>query len=197
MSLIQRLSNSVFFNQQNLLLLVSLFAVFGTLLELSGGVWDTISHILKEPEFFWTIQHVTVYSGVALIGSAGILGFLLLQKKSLDKFLRKGILLMILGSIIQITSGFADSLSHEVFGIDGLVSWSHQPLEAGLVMCSLGGFLIISVSNASKIRKFLPISIMVLILSVSWLGFNLSLLVGSIILCIPIYEIFSDGCAIL
>lgn len=177
--------------------MISLFAVFGTLLELSGGVWDTISHILKEPEFFWTIQHVVVYSGVALIGSAGFFGFLLLRKKSLDKFLRKGIILIIIGSIVQIASGYADSLSHDVFGIDGLVSWSHQPLEAGLVMCSLGGFLILSTSKQHKIRKLLPISIMVLILSISWLGFNLSLIIGSAILCIPIYEIFSDGCAIL
>jgi hypothetical protein len=132
-----------------------------------------------------------------MIGSAGILGFILLKKKKIGKNLRKGIIIIIIGSIIQISAGYGDSLSHDLFGIDGLVSWSHQPLEAGLVLSSLGGYLILITMDDPKIRKLLPISIGVLILSISWLGFNLSLLIGSTILCIPIYEIFSDGCAIL
>jgi len=81
MSLIQRLSNSFFSRTKFILLLVSMFAVFGTILELSGGMWDAVSHVLQEPEFFWTIQHIAVYSGVAMIGASAILGFFLLIKK--------------------------------------------------------------------------------------------------------------------
>ena len=197
MSLIQKLSNSLFSRTKVLLGLVSICAVFGTLLELSAGIWDAISHVLEEPEFFWSMQHIAVYSGVAMIGTSGIFGFFLMFKKKINGTLRKGIKIIIIGSILQISAGYADSLSHDLFGIDGLVSLSHQPLELGLVLSALGAFLILSDPRTQNFSKFRPISIMTLILSISWIGFNLSLLLGNTILCLPFYEIFSSGCAIL
>jgi len=197
MSLIQKISSSIFLKLQTILLLVALLAVFGTLLELSGGIWDAVSHIMREPEFFWTIQHVTVYTGVAMIGSSGILASFILFRKSIEKNLKKGIIIIIIGAIIQISAGYADSISHDVFGIDGLLSWSHQPLEAGLVISAFGGFMVMSNIEGQKFKKILPLSIITLIFSTSWIGFNLSLLIGSTILCIPIYQMFSSGCAVL
>lgn len=194
-TIIQKLSNTLTPNR--LVGIVSALAIFGTVVMISGGVWDAISHALQEPEFFWTIQHVTVYSGVAMISSAGILGSILIFKKQSSGTLKKGIKIVIIGSAIQIVAGFGDSISHDVFGIDGLVSWTHQPLEFGLVLSALGGFLIIKSINNQTLKKILPFSIMTLILAISWLGFNLSLLIGGIILCLPIYELFSSGCAIL
>lgn len=197
MRLIQKLTNSLFFRTKVLLGIVSLFAVFGTLLELSAGIWDATSHVLEEPEFFWSIQHIAVYCGVAMIVTSGIFGFILMFKKKINGTLKKGIIIIIIGSILQISAGYADSLSHDLFGIDGLVSLSHQPLELGLVLSALGAFLILSDPRTQNFSKFRPISIMTLILSISWIGFNLSLLLGNTILCLPFYEIFSSGCAIL
>jgi len=197
MSLIQRLSTSLFSRKRVVLLLVSTLAVFGTILELSGGIWDAASHALREPEFFWSIQHVVVYSGVIMIGTSSIFGSILLLKKKVSGNLKKGIKIIIIGSVIQISSGYADSISHDVFGNDGLLSWSHQPLEIGLILSSLGAFIILCDPRLEKFSKILPISIMTLILSIMWVGFNLSLLMGGTILCIAIYEIFSSGCAIL
>lgn len=197
MRLIQKLTNSLFFRTKVLLGIVSLFAVFGTLLELSSGIWDATSHVLEEPEFFWSIQHIAVYCGVAMIVTSGIFGFILMFKKKINGTLKKGIKIIIIGSILQISAGYADSLSHDLFGIDGLVSLSHQPLELGLVLSALGAFLILSDPRTQNFSKFRPISIMTLILSISWIGFNLSLLLGNTILCLPFYEIFSSGCAIL
>lgn len=197
MRLIQKLTNSLFFRTKVLLGIVSLFAVFGTLLELSSGIWDATSHVLEEPEFFWSIQHIAVYCGVAMIVTSGIFGFILMFKKKINGTLKKGIIIIIIGSILQISAGYADSLSHDLFGIDGLVSLSHQPLELGLVLSALGAFLILSDPRTQNFSKFRPISIMTLILSISWIGFNLSLLLGNTILCLPFYEIFSSGCAIL
>ena len=197
MSLIQKLSNSLFSRTKVLLGLVSICAVFGTLLELSAGIWDAISHVLEEPEFFWSIQHIAVYCGVAMIVTSGIFGFILMFKKKINGTLKKGIKIIIIGSILQISAGYADSLSHDLFGIDGLVSLSHQPLELGLVLSALGAFLILSDSRTQNFSKFRPISIMTLILSIIWIGFSLSLLLGNTILCLPFYEIFSSGCAIL
>lgn len=196
MSLIQKL-NSTILNPKKLIVLVSILAVVGTTQMLLGGVWDATSHTLREPESFWSIQHVAVYSGVAMIASSGIIGSYLLKTKQIDGTFKKGVKIIIIGSIIQIAAGYGDSLSHDVFGIDGLLSLSHQPLEFGLVLSTLGGFLIMKANSNNTIRKFLPVTIGTLILSISWLGFNIVLLVGGVILCVPVYEIFSSGCAIL
>ncbi len=196
-SIIQKLSSSFLSKQEQIISLITILAVFGTAVMISAGMWDALSHIRNEPEFFWTIQHVTVYGGVIMISSAAVLGSIFVIKKFVDKNLQRGIKIVIVGSIIQILAGLGDSISHDEFGIDGLVSLSHQPLEFGLVLCALGGFLIIKSSNNEKLKKILPVSIITLIFAISWLGFNLSLLVGGIILCLPFYEMFSSGCAIL
>jgi len=197
MSLIQKLSYSILFRRQALLEIISLLAVFGSLLEITGGVWDATSHILREPELFWTIQHVAVYTGVAMIASSGILGTIFLITKKVTGNLKRGLQIIIIGSVLQVSAGYADSLSHDLFGIDGLVSWSHQPLEIGLLLSALGGFLIMTIMKNQKFKKLLPVSILTLIFSISWLGFNLSLIFASPVLCTLVYEIFSSGCAVL
>jgi len=197
MSLIQKLSNSILLRRQALLEIISLLAVFGSFLEITAGIWDATSHILREPELFWTIQHVAVYTGVAMIAGSGILGAIFLITKKVTGNLKRGLQIIIIGSALQVSAGYADSLSHDLFGIDGLVSWSHQPLEIGLLLSALGGFLIMTVMKNQKLKKLLPVSILTLIFSISWLGFNLSLIFASPVLCTLVYEIFSSGCAVL
>ena len=197
MKLIQKLSNSVLVKPNNLVSFASILAVIGPVVILSGGIWDAISHIQKEPELFWTIQHISVYTGVSMVTCAGIIGAILLLRKNVNGILKRGIQLVIIGSIIQLVSGFGDSLSHEVYGIDGLLSWSHQPLEFGIVLAALGGFLIMKSRQHTKLGIFLPFSIIALLLLASWLGFNAFLIFGHVVQCIPIYDIFSSGCAIL
>jgi hypothetical protein len=197
MKLIQRLSNSSLAKPNNLIAIASVLAVVGPVVILTGGIWDAISHLQREPELFWTIQHVSVYTGVSMITSAGIIGIILLVRNSTTGILKKGIQLVIVGSIIQLVSGFADSLSHDLYGIDGLISWSHQPLEFGIVLAALGGFLIMKSRQHTKLKIFLPFSIIALLLLASWLGFNIFLIFGHVIQCIPVYDIFSSGCSIL
>lgn len=197
MSPIQKLSSSLFKRTQTILVLVSVFAVFGTILELSGGIWDAISHLMRQPEFFWTIQHTTVYTGVGLIGCSAILGSVVLIKGKITGTLKRGIQIIIMGSALSISAGYADFVSHDLFGIDGLLSLSHQPLELGLILNALGGFLILTDMKGQKLKKLLPISVVALIFSISWFGFNLALLLGNTILCLPLYEIFSSGCVVL
>jgi hypothetical protein len=132
-----------------------------------------------------------------MVTSAGIIGTVLLVRNSSKGILKKGIQLVIVGSTIQLISGFVDSLSHDVYGIDGLISWSHQPLELGIVLAALGGFLIIKSRQHTKLKIFLPFSIIALLLLTSWLGFNIFLVFGHVIQCIPVYDIFSSGCSIL
>jgi hypothetical protein len=197
MRLIQRISNSTFAKSSTFVSFVSILAVIGPVVVVSAGFWDAISHLQQEPEFFWSPPHVIVYTGVSLTSCAAILGCIVLFRKSVQGSLKTGIKLVIAGSVIQIISGFGDSISHEIFGIDGLISWSHQPLEFGLVLASLGGVLIIKNREFTKLRAFLPFSIIAFLFFTTWLIFNLTLLFGHIIQCIPVYEIFSSGCAIL
>lgn len=197
MKLISRFSNSIITKSTTLVSFISVLAVLGPVVTVSGGFWDAISHLLKEPELFWTIQHITVYFGVSLISCAAVIGMIILRKNHIQGSLSTGIKLVIVGAAIQLVSGFGDSLSHEVYGIDGLISWSHQPLEIGLVLASLGGFLILKNRDHTKLKVLIPFSIVSFIFFTTWLAFNFVLIVGHTIQCIPVYQIFSSGCAIL
>jgi hypothetical protein len=197
MRLIQRISNSTLAKSDTLVHVICILSVVGPVITVSAGFWDAISHLQKEPEFFWSPSHMIVYTGVSMITVAAVLGGILIIRKSVNSSLKTGIKLVMVGSVIQLISGFGDSLSHEVFGIDGLVSWSHQPLELGLVLGSLGGLLILKNREHTKLKILLPFSIVTFLFFTMWLGFNLVLIFGHTIQCIPVYEIFSSGCAIL
>ena len=197
MKLIQRISKSSLAKPNTLFSLVSVLAVIGPIIVVSAGLWDAISHLQKEPEFFWSTPHILVYTGVAVSSIGAVLGSVLLYKKSVHGSLKTGIRLVIIGSVVQLISGFGDSLSHDLFGIDGLISWSHQPLELGLVLASLGAVFTIKSKEHTKLRFILPFSITAFLFFTIWLAFNLVLIVGHTIQCIPVYEIFSSGCAIL
>ena len=197
MKLIQRISNSTLAKPTVLVSIVSILAVIGPIVTVSAGFWDAISHLQQEMEFFWSIQHIVVYTGVSLTVCAAIIGCILLFRKLTRRSLKTGIKLVIIGSVIQLISGFGDSLSHDIFGIDGLVSWSHQPLELGLVLASLGGVLILKNREHTKLKVFLPFSIVTFLFFTTWLIFNLFLIFGHTIQCIPVYQIFSSGCSIL
>ena len=197
MKLIQRISNSTLAKSGTFVSLVSILAVIGPIVIVSAGFWDAISHLQKEPEFFWSPSHIVVYFGVSMTSCAAIMGSILMIRKSVHGSLKTGIKLVIVGSILQIVSGFGDSLSHDIFGIDGLISWSHQPLELGLVLASLGAVLILKNREYTKLKVFLPFSIVAFLFFSTWLIFNLVLFFGHTIQCIQIYEIFSSGCSIL
>ena len=192
-----RISNLLISKRQNLIFLVSILAVFGATTELLAGIWDATSHLMREPDLFWTTQHVFVYTGVGMVVCSAIFGSFLIVLNSKNKTLNKKLKIVLVGAILQITAGYADSISHDIYGIDGLVSISHLVLESGLLLSALGGFMVLSQINDKNTRKIMPIAILSVLLSAAWIGFNLILLFGAVILCMPVYEIFSSGCAVL
>ena len=197
MKLIQRITNSTLAKPTTLVSLVAVLAVFGPFISVSGGFWDAVNHLVNEPEYFWSIQHMVVYFGVSLVASAGLLSMILLIKKSVHGILKTGILLVVFGAVIQLIAGFVDSVSHDVYGIDGLISWSHQPLELGLVLAALGGFLVLKNKEHTKLKILIPFSIISFLFFTTWLVFNFALIFGHTIQCIYIHVIFSSGCSIL
>jgi len=196
-TILEKVSNHLSLDSNSQLSMISILAVTGTLVILVAGIWDAINHIQNSPEFFWSDPHILVYSGVFMVAIAAIFSINLLMKNSIHGILKRGILLVIIGSIMQIISGFADSISHDMFGIDGLLSLTHQPLEIGIVLSALGGFLVIKARQNSNLKAFLPFSIVTFLLMTSWLGFNFVLYFGHYVQCIPIHLIFSSGCSIL
>jgi len=136
------------------LVIISILAVIGPILILVAGIWDAINHIQNSPEFFWSDPHIVVYSGVFMVAIAAVFSINLLMKNSIHGILKRGMQLVIIGSVMQIISGFGDSISHDVFGIDGLLSLTHQPLEIGIVLSALGGFLIIKARQNSNLKDF-------------------------------------------
>ena len=178
MKLLQIISNSSFVKPYTLISVVSILAVIGPVIVVSAGFWDAISHLQKEPEFFWSSPHIVVYTGVSITSCAAILGTVLLVRKLIRKSFKTGIILVIVGSTIQLISGFGDSISHEIYGIDGLISWSHQPLEIGLVLASLGGFMILKNNENPKLKMFIPFSIVTFLFFTTWLLFNFALIFG-------------------
>jgi len=196
-TLIQKVSNRICLKSNTQLSIISILAVTGPVIILIAGIWDAINHIQNAPEFFWSDPHIVVYSGVTLVGIAALFSINLLIKNSLNGILKRGIQLVIIGSIIQLVSGFGDSISHDIFGIDGLLSLTHQPLEIGIVLSALGGFLIVKSRQNSNLNAFLPFAIVTFLLMTAWLAFNFALYFGHYIQCMPIHLIFSSGCSIL
>ena len=194
MAIPQIVSKSFLSRQNELLFIVSVLAVLGTTGVLIGGIWDSASHALKIPDSFWTIQHVTVYSGVSLVAFSAAFGILISIK---NRKIILGITMLLIGSLMQLGGGYVDYNFHEIYGIDGLVTSSHLTIESGLLLTSVGGFLMLSKFSYRKTKKLVPFSIVNIIFSSTWIGFNLSLLVGATMLCIPIYDLFSSGCSVM
>lgn len=183
-------------NRKSIINTIAILAVSGTIVELLAGIWDATSHLMLEPELFWTIQHVAVYTGVGMITCSAILSSIILIFNPQNTSNKKGLKFLVIGTLLQITAGYADSISHEVYGVDGLVTISHLVLEIGLLLSALGGFLLLSSTKPSH-KIILQLAILSVILSSTWIGFNFMLLFGSVILCLPVYEVFSSGCAVL
>ncbi len=194
MTLSQMISDSFLSKQNDILFIISVLSVLGTFAVLLGGIWDSASHALKVPDSFWTIQHVTVYSGVTLVAVSAAFGIIVSLK---NKKIILGIIMLLIGSSMQLGGGYVDYNFHQIYGIDGLVTSSHLTIESGLLLTSIGGFLTMSKFSYKKIKKIVPISITNILFSATWIGFNLALLIGATMLCIPVYELFSSGCSIM
>lgn len=194
MNISQIIPDSFLSRQNDVLFVVSILSVLGTFVVILGGIWDSASHALKIPDTFWTIQHVTVYSGVTVVALSAAFGTMISIK---NRKIIIGITMLMIGSVMQLGGGYVDYNFHEKYGIDGLVTASHLTIESGLLLTSIGGFLTISKFGYNKTKKIVPFSIVNVLFSTTWIGFNLALLVGATMLCIPVYELFSSGCSVM
>lgn len=126
-------------NIYKLLLLSLMIATIGSILQITGGNWDITSHLLLNPETFFTPSHTLLYSGIGLLAVTSAIGaYLLLQYREFKKeSLAISFRLLIIGSVLSIVSGPSDFLWHEMFGVDGLLSPTHVMLVTGMLINSI------------------------------------------------------------
>lgn len=196
MSLSNRFFSSVLPRTSKISEISSVLAICGTMTMLLGGIWDSASHELRIPDTFWTMQHITIYSGASLVACSALLAALVL-KHCESMTLQRGMLMILVGAALQLVGGYADYNFHEIYGIDGLVTPSHLTVESGLLVSSAGGFFTIARTPNKLLLRLAPVSIMCILLSASWIGFNMALLVGSVALCVPVFQLFYSGCAVM
>ncbi len=185
--------------QQNFLLAtIAILALFGTMLEIISLVWDSSSHITQDTDEFWRIHHIAVYSGAGMITISALIGLKFLIKRHPNNKMRNGIKLIIIGTGVQLFSGYMDSISHYFYGIDGKISITHTfGLEASLIPVAVGGFIILNQLDNDKTKKLIPFAIFTILTAIFPVFFDLVLLIAGPIICAHVFEILSYGCAIL
>ncbi len=121
----------------NVLLAALLIATAGGILQIGGASWDVTSHILREPETFFTPSHTVLYTGAAMTTIAAIIGVFISLKNKEEIHSRSfytSFKLLIIGATIQLISGPGDFMWHSVFGVDGLMSPPHLALATGILI---------------------------------------------------------------
>ena len=127
-------------NAMNLSLTALVIATAGAFLQIGGTSWDVTSHLMLQPETFFTPSHTVLYTGVGLLTITAVLvGALLIKNKDLGtKSFSTSFKLFIIGSAISLIAGPSDFLWHETFGVDGLLSPPHLALITGMLINAVG-----------------------------------------------------------
>jgi hypothetical protein len=127
------------YSATKLALLSLILATAGAFLQIGGTSWDVTSHLMKEPETFFTPSHAVLYTGISLLTlAAGIGGFVLIRNNEIRRIsFATGFKLLIVGSMVSLAAGPSDFLWHEAFGVDGLLSPPHLALITGMLINSI------------------------------------------------------------
>ena len=167
--------NDIFSKKHNMTAIITMLiiATCGSFLQIAGTSWDVTSHIMQEPETFFTPSHTVLYAGVGLLTiAAGTSGFLLIRNNELrGRSFATPMKLLIIGSIMSLAAGPSDFLWHETFGIDGLLSPPHLALITGMLINAVAtvvGLARIGVHATSSSRQRLIKAAMVPAFAALW-----------------------------
>jgi hypothetical protein len=167
--------NDIFSKKHNMTAIITMLiiATCGSFLQIAGTSWDVTSHIMQEPETFFTPSHTVLYAGVGLLTiAAGTSGFLLIRNNELrGKSIATPLKLLIIGSTVSLVAGPSDFLWHETFGVDGLLSPPHLALITGMLINAVAtvlGLARIAVSITSPSRQRLIKAAMVPAFAALW-----------------------------
>jgi len=167
--------NDIFSKKHNMTAIITMLiiATCGSFLQIAGTSWDVTSHIMQEPETFFTPSHTVLYAGVGLLTiAAGTSGFLLIRNNELrGRSFATPMKLLIIGSTMSLAAGPSDFLWHETFGVDGLLSPPHLALITGMLINAVAtvvGLARIGVHVTSSSRQRLIKAAMVPAFAALW-----------------------------
>jgi hypothetical protein len=167
--------NDIFSKKHNMTAVITMLiiATCGSFLQIAGTSWDVTSHIMQEPETFFTPSHTVLYAGVGLLTiAAGTSGFLLIRNNELrGRSFATPMKLLIIGSTMSLAAGPSDFLWHETFGVDGLLSPPHLALITGMLINAVAtvvGLARIGVHVTSSSRQRLIKAAMVPAFAALW-----------------------------
>jgi hypothetical protein len=120
-----------------------IIASCGSFMQIAGTSWDVTSHIMEEPETFFTPSHAVLYVGVGMLTIAAVTSVILLIRNNLLRGMpvATALKLLIIGSTISLVAGPSDFLWHETFGVDGLLSPPHLALITGMLINAVATIL--------------------------------------------------------
>lgn len=139
-------TRQLFFSKFSLLdisLFILIISSVGTIIQIWGGSWDVTSHVLREPESFFTPSHTLLYLGISLLVISAVVGLMLIKKQEIknNTSLPGAFKLLFIGALMTFIAGPSDFLWHNAFGFDGLLSPSHITLVTGMLINSLAVFM--------------------------------------------------------
>jgi hypothetical protein len=91
-------------------LAILMMATAGSLLQIGGTSWDVTSHLMLEPETFFTPSHTVLYTGIGLITIASGIGRVVLfrDKENRRNSYAIAFKLLIIGSAVSLVAGPSD-----------------------------------------------------------------------------------------
>ena len=118
------------------IMIMLIIASCGSFMQIAGTSWDVTSHIMEEPETFFTPSHTVLYAGIGMLTIAAGTSVILLIRNSVLRGMpvATALKLLIIGSTISLVAGPSDFLWHEAFGVDGLLSPPHLALITGMLI---------------------------------------------------------------
>lgn len=124
-------------------LFILIVSALGSFIQIAGASWDITSHLLNQPESFFTPSHTMLYTGIGLIVVSAGIGSFLLMKREIKQYtsISLSFKLLMIGSFMSLIAGPFDYLWHQIFGFDGLLSPTHLTLATGMLINSVAVFI--------------------------------------------------------
>jgi hypothetical protein len=139
--------------RMDVILAILMMATAGSLLQIGGTSWDVTSHLMLEPETFFTPSHTVLYTGIGLLTIASGIGIILFRnKENRRNSYATAFKLLVIGSAVCLVAGPSDFLWHKTFGVDGLLSPPHLALITGMLINSIAVVL-----GLARVIVYLPI----------------------------------------
>ncbi|HEX5982395.1 MAG TPA: hypothetical protein VFY77_06985 [Nitrososphaeraceae archaeon] len=138
-------------------LFILIVSTLGSFMQISGASWDITSHLLNQPDSFFTPSHAMLYTGIGLLAISAGVGSYRLRKKKIKQYnssISLSFKLLIIGSFLSLIAGPLDYFWHQSFGLDGLLSPTHITLATGMLVNSVAVFIgLYGVMNNISHRK--------------------------------------------